>query len=535
VGIYLIADSTNYFLPVLSMLGTICKVALGIGFVIFVHELGHFLAAKLCGVKCEKFYIGFDPPLKIFGIRLPSRIARFRWGETEYGIGILPLGGYVKMLGQDDNPMNAKKEAERLRAAGLEATVEDGAATISGMDPRNYQAQTVPERMFIISAGIIMNIIFAAIMAAVAFRLGVDYPTCDFSGALPGSAAWKANIRPGDHILQIGRNGTPEQYIRDKDLRERAIFAGLSSDEPKPINLLFEDAAGRRRWVPLAPRQLSKDTPPALGVLFARSNVMVQPDEFFENLAVNQATPKLQEGDQLIAVNGQKLDDSRRNEEGAFVAWQVDELLEAIAAQPLTLTVSRTDKDTKKTENVDVVVPPQPMRWLGFTVRIGPVTAIRDQSPADKAGINVGDVIYGINGVTVGDPLTLPTRFAQLGKKELTLNVWHKRERTSKYEQREFVVTPNSTEINASRIGPDLALEGIGLSYTIRNVVWKVSGDTPAANAVQAGDRIKAVTRVATSEELRKQLLEKKGKNFFKQVELKQPLNWIIIRDLTQE
>jgi regulator of sigma E protease len=74
----------------------VLQVAMGLGFVIFVHELGHFLVAKACGVKCEKFYLGFD----VGGLKLCS----FKWGETEYGIGILPLGGYVKMLGQDDNP-----------------------------------------------------------------------------------------------------------------------------------------------------------------------------------------------------------------------------------------------------------------------------------------------------------------------------------------------------------------------------------------------------------------------------------------------
>ncbi len=85
------------------------QVAVGLGMVIFVHELGHFLVAKACGVKCEKFYLGFD----IFGLKL----ARFRWGETEYGIGILPLGGYVKMLGQEDNPTKAAEEFERARLA----------------------------------------------------------------------------------------------------------------------------------------------------------------------------------------------------------------------------------------------------------------------------------------------------------------------------------------------------------------------------------------------------------------------------------
>ena len=87
----------------------ILQVAIGLGFVIFVHELGHFLVAKACGVKCEKFYIGFD----INGWNL----GKFTWGETEYGIGILPLGGYVKMLGQDDNPAAAAREAQRACCA----------------------------------------------------------------------------------------------------------------------------------------------------------------------------------------------------------------------------------------------------------------------------------------------------------------------------------------------------------------------------------------------------------------------------------
>ena len=84
-----------------STLIAFMKGAFGLGIVIFVHELGHFLVAKACGVKCEKFYVGFDPPIKIAGISLPRTLFKRQWGETEYGIGIVPLGGYVKMLGQD--------------------------------------------------------------------------------------------------------------------------------------------------------------------------------------------------------------------------------------------------------------------------------------------------------------------------------------------------------------------------------------------------------------------------------------------------
>src|SRR5262249_41814190 len=101
--------STPWFLNPAQWL-VILQVAVGLGFVIFVHELGHFVVAKLCGVKCEKFYVGFD----IYGLTL----LKFHWGETEYGIGILPLGGYVKMLGQDDNPAHIADETRRVQTPG---------------------------------------------------------------------------------------------------------------------------------------------------------------------------------------------------------------------------------------------------------------------------------------------------------------------------------------------------------------------------------------------------------------------------------
>ena len=181
----------------------ILQVAVGLGFVIFVHELGHFLVAKACGVKCEKFYIGFD----INGWSL----GKFTWGETEYGIGILPLGGYVKMLGQDDNPAAAAREAQRAKdiIESGDLPPEPTADPHPAWDPRSYPAQTVPERMAIISAGVIMNVIFAVFLAAWAFGLGVQELTCEVSSVRPGGAAWRAGLRTGDEIVAIGSKTEP--------------------------------------------------------------------------------------------------------------------------------------------------------------------------------------------------------------------------------------------------------------------------------------------------------------------------------------
>ncbi len=177
------------------------EVLVGLGFVIFVHELGHFAVAKMCGVKVDKFFIGFD----IAGLKLYS----FRWGETLYGIGILPLGGYVKMLGQEDNPAQLRKEMERARqeatGSSAETASESAAAAAAAepsaetrlFDPRSYLAKSVPRRMAIISAGVIMNMIFAIVFAVVAFDFfGVKQNPTVVGSVMAGGAAWQAGVRP---------------------------------------------------------------------------------------------------------------------------------------------------------------------------------------------------------------------------------------------------------------------------------------------------------------------------------------------------
>jgi len=212
LGLFLIADISNWAYSL-----AILKVAIGLGLVIFVHELGHFAVAKLCGVKCEKFYLGFD----IYG----WKFCKFTWGETEYGIGVLPLGGYVKMLGQEDNPARLKEEMERAKAqqeAGDgETAAKSGEEPVRDVkeleaalyDPRSFLAQTVPERMAIISAGVIMNVIFAFVLAVIAFMMGVRWVECAAGDVHPGEAAWRADIRPDDEIVEI--NGQSTRKFRD--------------------------------------------------------------------------------------------------------------------------------------------------------------------------------------------------------------------------------------------------------------------------------------------------------------------------------
>src|SRR6476646_20139 len=201
LGMHLMA--TVDLAGILSMIGIILQVAAGLGAVIFVHELGHFLVALACGVKVEKFMIGFD----IGGYKIS-----WRRGETVYGIGILPLGGYVKMLGQDDDPAHIKEQMQKSQVDVHNANAKpikgpDGETYY--VDRRSYLAKSVPQRMAIISAGVIMNVIFAVIFATIAYGMGVPYIPAIVSEVVPGAPAWQAGLEPGDEIVQLGDRKDP--------------------------------------------------------------------------------------------------------------------------------------------------------------------------------------------------------------------------------------------------------------------------------------------------------------------------------------
>ncbi|MGL6195418.1 MAG: site-2 protease family protein, partial [Thermoguttaceae bacterium] len=233
---------------------TVLLVLIGVNALIIVHELGHFLVARMCGVRCDKFYIWFD----IYGLRF----FRFKWGQTEYGLGILPLGGYVKMFGQEDNPGQIAKEIEKAKLAASGANAEEAVAktaestAASEKDAQNaepvrtpeeiaamenalyakdsYLSKSVPQRMAIISAGVIMNIIFAFVCATAAYMLGVEEMPCVVGGVAPGSPAWTAGLEVGDRIIEAN-NGTK---ITTFDQLPNLL---IDDRENKGVKLLIED------------------------------------------------------------------------------------------------------------------------------------------------------------------------------------------------------------------------------------------------------------------------------------------------------
>src|SRR5207302_1126565 len=165
-------------------LWAIGKAALGLGFVIFVHELGHFLVAKWCDVHVTVFSIGFGPPI-------PG--CTFKWGETTYKLALFPLGGYVQMVGQVDG---------------------DEAGDGSDEDPRSYRNKSVGQRMAIISAGVVMNVILAIVCFVVVFQgPGKDRKAAIVSIVDSGAPSFRHGLPSGAVITRIGDVDHP--YFED--------------------------------------------------------------------------------------------------------------------------------------------------------------------------------------------------------------------------------------------------------------------------------------------------------------------------------
>jgi regulator of sigma E protease len=189
------------------------------GVVVFVHELGHFLAAKAVGVYAPRFSIGFGPALW-----------RRRWGETEYVIAALPLGGYVRMASREDESVafleggSEETRAAEVGANGLPGTVGDdaGAARPRDWDPnalkpfgpkdvpqnRLFESKPLVARLFILLAGVTMNAVLALVVATGLFAgYGRAYVPAVVDSVVAGRPAARAGLQHGDSIVAV--DGTP--------------------------------------------------------------------------------------------------------------------------------------------------------------------------------------------------------------------------------------------------------------------------------------------------------------------------------------
>lgn len=152
-----------------SMIYDIIWIAIAFGALIFIHEFGHFLIAKLSGVKVLKFSVGFGP--RILGIKA---------GETEYLLSAFPLGGYVKLLGE--SPDEEIPEDER---------------------DRSFNFQSIGKKMAIVAAGPFFNLIFAVFLFFIANITGIPILGTTVGAIKEGMPAQDSGIKVGDRIIRV--------------------------------------------------------------------------------------------------------------------------------------------------------------------------------------------------------------------------------------------------------------------------------------------------------------------------------------------
>lgn len=248
----------------IELLQTIAIFAASLSILVFIHELGHFLAARLFGMRVEKFSVGFPP--KVWG---------FKKGETEYQIGATPLGGYVKISGMIDESM----DIEQMQGEP---------------QPWEFRSKPVWQRSIVIVAGVVFNMILAfLIFAGTTFFNGKQViPVEKVEGVyvMENSLLAEAGFKTGDKV--VGVNGKEVAYFNDL----------ISPDEITVENLEYTVIRdGQRMSIGIPPSFLdSLKTEPAFlnnpTITYPSMISYVQPGSPAEQAG-------LQAGDRIIAVD----------------------------------------------------------------------------------------------------------------------------------------------------------------------------------------------------------------------------------------
>jgi regulator of sigma E protease len=319
--IYLAARNIGAF-------GNLFLVAIGFGAFVLVHEFGHFLFAKLFGIKVEAFSIGFPPTL--VGILRTERGRRIRIlpqffpkgdgsddgrlsftvgkkahraGETEYRIGAIPFGGFVKMLGQED--------------VGL---VKDSD------DPRSFANKPVGARMAVIAAGVVFNAISALIVFMIVFLIGINRVPAVVGGVVADSPAACAGLTGGDEIIEIaGRS-------KDLDFYDIAVEAALSG-RGENVALKVRHKDGSVEDYALAAEQKPGGEVKEFGIVSPQSTTIAEVSDVNELLEKTGLRP----GDRIESVDGRNVQSY----------WEFEKIVQESIAPAVTVKAERIEKGGK--------------------------------------------------------------------------------------------------------------------------------------------------------------------------------------------
>ena len=356
----------EFFIDLISTVVPYIKAAflaiIPLGFLIFIHELGHFYAAKRCGIKVNTFSVGFGP--KLIGMQR---------GETEYRLSWLPFGGYVQMEGE--NP------SEQTGAPG------------------EFASASVGSRAFVVAAGPVVNLLFGVLVYWLVFATGFDRDATRLIGGLTGmplgetekvQIGWVADdgagaaggIMPGDTLVSV--NGEP---IRHWSTFQTRVFTSAN----KTLDLIVE-RAGKPQSISVKP-----DAIPTvrgdIGKISVSSGDETVVDHVSEGSFAAQAG--LKAGDIIESINGERLYNVPYFGYGVWhpTADWMGEKRKALYnninenREALVLGIRRAD-ETRTLE--------MPVDW-----RV--IASVQEGSIAEDAGIQDGDVLLTLNGETVNE------------------------------------------------------------------------------------------------------------------------------------
>jgi len=300
----------------LSLLQTIFVMAIVLGFMILIHEFGHYAAAKYFGVRVEQFAIGFG-----------KRVVGFRRGETDYRINILPLGGYVKMSGE--NPMDDRTD-----------------------DPGEFMNHPRWQRFIIALAGPAMNIFLAIALLTAVYKVHYEYPAYLDGPALVGwvnanSPAEKAGLQIGDRIARV-------ENIADPTWEQIEAKVALSPNQPLDFAI---DRDGKIFDKQLTPEPTGLHQYGTIGIVPKEPNVTIGSVE--SGLPAEKAGIKV--GDIILTANGQPIP----------ALETLVEMLARTKDQPLQLKVLRDGQEI--TFNLKPVLAPSgPTGEPAYRIGISP-------------------------------------------------------------------------------------------------------------------------------------------------------------------
>lgn len=447
-----------------------------LGFLIFIHELGHFLFAKAFGVPVEQFSFGFGP--RLFGLRV---------GETDYRLNLIPLGGYVKMAG--DDPF---EEDDQRRSDG-------------------FLAQPPWKRLFIVGAGPAFNLALPVALFASVYMAGSPEIVAWIGTVERGSAGASADLRPGDEIVSVA--GTPVQFWTEVE----ATLAGKTGEVALGVR---RDGAVREVRLPLRE-----------GEEGAVGRLALSPEASLPYIAVIPGSPAeaagLKSGDLISEIGGVE------------VKWwyEVSQRLQAEAAPTLKVLRARPrEEGGAKAEPETVTVQLRDgvmaLGWAGGEVpafldaaegeyrpgatmldvqpgmRFGVVpwelalSDVKLDRPAGRVGIKAGDVVVGLNGAPISGWSEIKATIGHTDGGEVELFVLRDRSLTAFRLKPELFtqVTPDGRTVQTAVVGITSSVRSSARQAPMHLGVFPAVGKGLQETGEAIASTVRVISRIVTGD-----------------------------------